>query len=245
MIMNQKKLFQLKNLVTTAAIALVASSVNAQTIDYGAFEELFGEPVTTSATGSPQRMSEVPLNMEIITQKDIKRTGAKTIPDVLRGYSGISVTQFTETDSEVGFRGYNVGYNDRVLVLVNGRQVFMDYYGLVAWETIPVELAEIRQIEVVKGPNTALFGFNAVSGVINILTYNPMYDDINSIEITGGTHKYRQGSAVKTIQGDKYGIRVSVGSYHMDKFNSKNTATGIGTSRQENSNKVSGSIDAI
>jgi iron complex outermembrane receptor protein len=56
------------------------------------------------------------------------------------------------------------------------------------WYTLPVELAEIRQIEVVMGPSTALFGFNAASGVINIITYDPMRDSINTVTASTGTH---------------------------------------------------------
>ena len=64
----------------------------------------------------------------------------------------------------------------RLLVLINGRQVYLDDYGRTAWQTLPVQIDEIRQIEVVKGPNSALFGFNAMGGVINIITFDPLAD---------------------------------------------------------------------
>src|ERR1700683_1737702 len=65
--------------------------VSAQSLDYGAFEQVFNEPVTESATGKPQRASEAPANIEIITQDDIRRSGAATIPDVLRFVTGLDV----------------------------------------------------------------------------------------------------------------------------------------------------------
>ena len=70
-------------------------------------------------------------------------------------------------------------------------------------------LDEIRQIEVIKGPNSALYGFNAVSGVINIITYDPLYDRINTAELRGGTQDYLGGSVVGTDQvGNAGGIRL-------------------------------------
>ncbi len=84
--------------------------------------------------------------------------------------------------------------------MVDGRQVYADYYGYTPWSTLPVELSDIRQIEVVMGPNSALFGFNAVGGVINIITYDPLYDDVNTASVTGGTQGLVQGSGIATFK---------------------------------------------
>src|SRR5882724_6237834 len=162
----------------SSLLAISPVTLRAQTIDYGALEQLFGEPVTTSATGSPQRATEVPANMEIITADEIRRSGAYDIPGVLRHVLGVDVMQWTSDNADVGLRGYDQAFSPRVLVLIDGRQVYADHYGYTPWAAIPVELGAIRQIEVVKGPNSALFGFNAVSGVVNIITYNPLYDDL-------------------------------------------------------------------
>jgi outer membrane receptor protein involved in Fe transport len=70
-------------------LAVVAPSANAQSMDYGALEQIFAEPVTTSVTGSPQRASQVPAGIEIITAEDIRRSGARDIPGVLRGLNGV------------------------------------------------------------------------------------------------------------------------------------------------------------
>jgi len=69
------------------------SPLRAQSMDYGSLEQLFGEPVTTSATGSPQRVTEVPANMTIITADEIRRSGARDIPGVLRHVAGVDVMQ--------------------------------------------------------------------------------------------------------------------------------------------------------
>ena len=176
-----------------------ALSLQAQTIDYGAFETLFDEPVTTSVTGSPQRASAVPASMKIITSDDIRRSGARDIPGVLRHVGGVNVLNWTNSHSDVGLRGYNRAFSSRVLVLINGRQVYADHYGYTPWQALPVELNEIRQIEVVKGPNSALFGFNAAGGVINIITFNPLYDEVNFAMLRGGSQDHLQGSAALTF----------------------------------------------
>ncbi len=191
----------------------------AQTIDYGSLEDLFGEPVTTSATGQPQRESEVPVTMKIITAEDIRRSGATNIPEILRTQSSLSVWNWTRSTYDVNVRGYNQAFSPQLLVLVNGRQIYSDSYGNTFWQNVPVQLEEIRQIEIVEGPNSALFGFNAVSGVVNIITYNPLYDDKSNATVRVGTGNYRKGDLVHTQKfGDKIGIRASAGAASFDDY---------------------------
>lgn len=213
----------------------VAGHAHAQAIDYGSLEALFGQSVTTSATGSPQKASDAPASMEIITAEDIERSGATDIPGVLKHVAGIDVLQWNLDNSDVGVRGYDKVLSARLLVLIDGRQVYADYYGYTPWSALPVELGAIRQIEVVKGPNSALFGFNAVGGVINIVTYNPLYDDINTASLTGGTQGMAQGSAVTTIKlGDIGGLRLSAGGRSDNDFSTPQTPASVGTRRGNN-----------
>jgi iron complex outermembrane receptor protein len=206
-------------LAAAASLAMVQAAT-AQSMDYGSLQDLFGEPVTTSATGKPQRASEAPAPMTIIGAEEIARSGAKDLPDILNRVAGVDVLAWGTGTSEVGVRGYNQAFNPRLLVLVNGRQVYLDFYGFVSWSSIPVQIGEIRQIEVVKGPQAALFGFNAVSGVINIITYNPLYDDKSSAQVTAGTQNYREASLVKSLKlGDKVGVRISAGARDVDEYN--------------------------
>jgi outer membrane receptor for ferrienterochelin and colicins len=205
--------------IALALTTLAPSSSYAQAIDYGSLEQLFGESVTTSATGSPQRATEVPANMEIITADEIRRSGADNIPDILQFIAGVDVRRYGFAQAEVSVRGYNQQFSPRLLVLINGRQVYLDDYGHTAWQSLPVQLDEIRQIEVVKGPNSALFGFNAVGGVINIITYDPLLDSTNAVTVRGGTQAYASGSAVMTLHADdKAGLRLSLGGFRAKEF---------------------------
>jgi outer membrane receptor for ferrienterochelin and colicins len=205
--------------IVLAIATWLAAPAFAQVLDHTMLEQVFGEPVTSSATGKPQRASDAPVNMEIVTQDDIRRSGAVSIPDALQFVTGVDVRTYGLADTEVGIRGYNQPFNPRLLVLVNGRQVYEDVYGHEFWSTIPVQLEEIRQIEVIKGPNSALYGFNAVSGVINIITYDPLRDSINTATLRGGTQSYLSGSAVGTVHlGEQAGLRVSVGGFRANDF---------------------------
>lgn len=202
-----------------AAAFINLSPVRAQSMDYGSLEQLFGEPVTTSATGSPQRATEVPVNMIIVTADDIRRSGARDIPGVLSHVAGVDVMQWANDDADISIRGYNQAFASRTLVLIDGRQVYADYYGFIPWSALPVELSAIRQIEIVKGPNAALFGFNAVGGVINIITYNPRYEDVNTASARAGTQGLAEASGVATFRLGSIGaLRLSGGLRSDDEF---------------------------
>jgi outer membrane receptor for ferrienterochelin and colicins len=191
---------------------LLSAPLAAQSVDYGALEQLFNEPVTTSVDGSPQRVSDVPATMEIITAEDIRRSGAKDIPGVLRHVGGLDTLEWGNDDVDVSVRGYDQALAERLLVLVDGRQVYADHYGYTPWSTVPVELSQIRQIEIVKGPSCALFGFNAVGGVINIITFNPLDDKVNAVQFSAGTQGTTSGAMTAThALGDRAVGRITAG----------------------------------
>jgi iron complex outermembrane receptor protein len=229
------------------ALVLLAASppILAQSVDYGALEQLFAEPITTSATGSPQRASKVPANMEIITAEDIRRSGARDVPGVLRHIVDVDLLQWGTDDTDVSVRGYNQAYSQRLLVLINGREVYADYYSFTPWSTLPIELASIRQIEVVKGPSSALFGLNAVDGVINIITYNPLYDDKDAVAVAGGTQDLTQESAVATFKlDDRAAARISAGNRSDSDFSTAIPAS-MGTRPRMDNNRTAVDFDGM
>lgn len=213
-----------KQLIYTSLAVLAASmapqtSAFAQTLDYTAMSELFGEPVTAGATGAPQRASDVPATMVIITGEDIRRFPERDIPGILRHYAGMDVVRYGFGDGQVNIRGAANGYVPRLLVLVNGREVYLDSYGYTAWSTLPVQLDEIQQIEVVKGAQSALYGFNAVSGVVNIITRNPEHGNYAMARVDGGTGSYTDLSLVAAYGfGERASVRFSLGSTRADDF---------------------------
>ncbi|MAC87709.1 MULTISPECIES: TonB-dependent siderophore receptor [Maricaulis] len=204
--------------VLALSVAFSAASA-AQTLDYTAMSDLFGEPVTAGATGAPQRASDVPATMVIITQDDIERFPEYDIPGVLRHFAGVNFNRYAFGDGQVSIRGAATPYTPRLLVLVNGREVYLDSYGYTAWSSLPVEMADIQQIEVVKGPQSALYGFNAVAGVVNIITRNPAHGDYMTARADVGTDEYSNISLSGGRQfTENFSARFSYGTQEGNEF---------------------------
>jgi iron complex outermembrane receptor protein len=215
---GRPSLSQLSLGVALAVFALPVAA-QAQSVNYAELQEMFGEPVTTSVTGKPQRASEAPADLVIITRDDIRRSPASDIPGLIQAYAGIDVVRWTAGQSDVSIRGGVQAFDPRLLVLVNGRQVYLDHYGMTNWAGIGVQLSEIQQIEIVRGPNSALFGFNAVSGVINIITINPLQTQQLVSTLEAGNDGYlllSQSAAIKL--GDRVGLRLSGGYEKSDEL---------------------------
>ena len=214
--------------VSAAALTLAAGPAFAQSLDYTSLSDLFGEPVTAGATGAPQRASDVPATMIIITQEDIARFPEYDVPGILRHYAGVDFTRYGYGDGQVSIRGVATPYSPRLLVLVNGREVYLDSYGYTAWSTLPVQLEEIQQIEVVKGAQTALYGFNAVAGVVNIITRNPENGGYLTTRVNVQTEGGRDAAFVAGHQfGDRASVRLSYGNAEVNEFTGYEGGIGV------------------
>ncbi|PKU22211.1 TonB-dependent receptor plug domain-containing protein [Telmatospirillum siberiense] len=238
--MNGGRLFVLGALM----LLPLAGGASAQQFDYGRYEALFGEPVTVSATGKPERISDTPVIMDVIGADDIARSGARDIPTLLRRLSGIDVAHSSSGTAETSIRGYQQPLGSRVMVLLNGRQVYFDGFGEDFWATLPVELEEIRQIEVIKGSQSALYGFNAVDGVINIVTFDPVDDKVNMARARIGNHSRRDlAASVTQSLGEGAGIRITAADDHAHDFGIINR-TSDNMAFAKNPNRKSVSADA-
>lgn len=120
----------------------------------------------------------------VISNDDIRRSGARSIPEALRMAPGISVAQLDNTKWAVASRGFNDRFTDKLLVLVDGRTVYTPTQSGVFWDSQHYPLYDIDRIEVVRGPGGTLWGANAVNGVINIITKDARETD--GFHFTGG-----------------------------------------------------------
>ena len=132
-------------------------------------EELLQVTVTTVAR-KPQSLSKTPAAIFVVSQEDIQRSGARTIPDILRMVPGIQVQQADASSWAVTSRGSNGIFANKLLVLMDGRTVYSPLFSGVRWDTQDTDLSSIDRIEVIRGPGGAMWGSNAVNGVINIIT---------------------------------------------------------------------------
>ena len=124
----------------------------------------------TSASRKEQRAADVAAAVFVITHEDIRRSGMTTLPDVLRLAPGVDVAQVNANKWAVSVRGFNALYANKLLVLIDGRNLYNRIFSGVLWDTEDLLLADIERIEVIRGPGAALWGANAVNAVINIVT---------------------------------------------------------------------------
>jgi iron complex outermembrane receptor protein len=161
----------------------------------------------TSASKKEQKMSRVPAAIFVITQEDIRRSGATNIPDLLRMVPGLEVAQVTPSVWAISARGFNSQYSNKLLVLIDGRTVYTPLFSGVYWDTQDVPLDSIERIEVIRGPGATVWGTNAVNGVINIMTKIAGETPGGIATSEGGTLDYGGGMA-------RYGGRLgSRGAY--------------------------------
>src|SRR5688572_2332831 len=123
----------------------------------------------TSASRRLRKLSESANAVFVITREDIRRSGATTLPEVLRMAPGVHVAHIDSNRWAVGVRGNNDRFSNKLLVLVDGRSVYTPIFSGVFWETQDTLLEDVERIEVIRGPGATMWGANAVNGVINII----------------------------------------------------------------------------
>src|SRR5438309_3075485 len=188
-------------------------SVIAAELQEGALEELrfLKEETVSIAARHEQPISEAPSNVYVITDEDIRQSGATDLPTVLRRIPGVEVIEMGGATFNISVRGDNQTSANKLLVLVDGRSIYEDLQGSVFWKGIPVTLPEIKRIEVLKGPASALYGFNAFDGVINIITRSPEEMKGTTLQFGGGEFGTVTASAIQAGTSGKLGYRLSVG----------------------------------
>ena len=158
----------------------------------------------TSVSKTEQKLSQAAAAIFVITQEDIRRSGAMNIPDLLRMVPGMDVSQISANDWAVSARGFNQQFSNKLLVLIDGRAVYTPLLGGVNWDTQDVPLEDIDRIEVIRGPGATLWGANAVNGVINVVTKRAGDTQGALVTAGGGTQNQAFGTAQfgGTIRGN-------------------------------------------
>lgn len=148
----------------------------------------------TSASRKPQRLADVASAVFVINQEDIRRSGATSIPDLLRMAPGVQVARIDSSKWAVSIRGMNGRFSNKLLVLKDGRSIYTPLFSGVYWETQDTPLEDIERIEVIRGPGAALWGSNAVNGVINIITKTSADTHGVLVSSGGGTFEKQFGT---------------------------------------------------
>ncbi len=145
----------------------------------------------TSVSKKTEKLSEAAAAIYVVTQEDIRRSGATSIPEALRMVPGLEVARIDANKWAVTARGFNGEFANKLLVLVDGRPVYTPLYAGVYWDVQDTVLADVERIEIIRGPGATLWGANAVNGVINIITKNAK--DTQGGLVSGGAGSEERG----------------------------------------------------
>jgi len=147
----------------------------------------------TSVSKKEQTLSRTAAAVFVINQDDIRRSGAFSIPDLLRMAPGVDVQQIDASAWAISIRGFNSHYSNKVLVLIDGRSVYTPAFSGVYWEDLDMPLEDIERIEVIRGPGATVWGANAVNGVISIITKSSKETQGGLVTAGGGSQLHALG----------------------------------------------------
>ncbi len=179
------------------------------------------EETVSIASRYEQPISKAPSDVYVITDEDIRNSGATDIPTLLRQVPGMEVIQTNAVDFNVSVRGNNQLLANKLLILVDGRSIYIDQSGTFLWKFLPVALTEIRRIEVLKGPASAVYGFNAFDGVVNIITKSPEEMRGSTLQIAGGELGTLLTTGVYAGTIGNWGYRVSGGHEQQQRWSDR------------------------
>ena len=202
--------------------------------------EQLGNLEVTTVSKEPQAVQRTAAAIYVLTQEDIRRSGATSIPEVLRLVPGVEVARVDSSSWAVGIRGFGNNFSKSVLVLIDGRSVYTPLFAGVNWKLQNVMLEDVERIEVIRGPGGTIWGTNAVNGVINIITRNSS-DSHGTLVSTGGgnvdqgTGSFRQGGSLgKNLNYRVYGMAFGRGpEFHADHDNFDGWQLGQGGFRMD------------
>ena len=191
----------------------------------------FSEQVVVSASRVEQEIVNAPAAITVLGPEQIETQASGDFGDLVRQAPGVNVVQLSNRDVNVNSRGASGTLATAQLVLVDGRSVYQDFFGFVAWDMISVGMDDLERVEVVNGPASAIWGANAMSGVVNLITRAPRDNPGTTLDLRMGTFERnvpgRDMDPGSTMSGtlnhsqvvsDTLAYRLSVGFSQSDAF---------------------------
>jgi iron complex outermembrane recepter protein len=184
-------------------------------------EELLSKNVAVAATKTRVDVAKAPVSVTVLTAEEIRRSGVTRLGDLFRTVPGLDVMESFPGHISVSARGTSEVFVNNMLVLVDGRRLEFQVAGVPFFENAPLRLEDIKRIEVVKGPAGALYGTNALAGIISITTFSPEESQGTLVSLTGGEHD----TALATVRhggriGDRWTYKVLAGYTYSSTFSS-------------------------
>lgn len=187
------------------------------------------EEVVVSASKTEQQLVDAPATMTVIGERALTVAPSNNYAELLRAVPGVNITQISARDVNVNTRGATSSLATSQLTVVDGRSVYLDFFGFTMWDFVPADTNEIKRIEVIRGPASAVWGANALNGVVNILTKSPRemvgqtltfgvgsFDaSVNHNGANNGTLFYARGTTAQAVN-DRWSYKASAGYYNSD-----------------------------
>ena len=190
------------------------------------------ETVVVTASKVESTLVNAPATMSVVSAEAILNSSAQNYGDLLRSVPGMNVIQLSARDVQLTNRQATGTVATSQLALVDGRTIYLDFFGVILWDTVPLGQSEIKQIEVVRGPASAVWGANALTGVVNIISRTPreslgteatfsaglLNRDAGSREGEGPGATYGASAVLARAANDRWAYKISAGYFHSDAF---------------------------
>ena len=193
---------------------------------------VYEEQIVVSASKVEQQLVNAPAAVSVVTSETIQNSPATNIGDLLRAVPGLNVSQTSARDVNITSRGATSTLSTSQLALMDGRSIYLDFFGMVMWDLLPANPNDIKQIEVIRGPASAVWGANAMTGVVNFITKTPRelaagggtsftlgvgtFDrDVPGRDSNAGSMFYINGQHAQAVN-DRWSFKVSAGYLTQD-----------------------------
>ena len=191
---------------------------------------VYEEQVVVTATKVEQQLVNAPATVSVVTADVIASTPATNYAELFKSVPGVNIAQTSARDFNITMRGAASTLATSTLALLDGRSIYLDFFGFVAWDLLPVNPNELKQVEVVRGPGSAVWGANAMNGVVNFISKTPR-------ELNGNSATIQFGAMNRDVEGgqqlgtgslfgisatharavnDRWAYKISAGGYTSD-----------------------------
>jgi outer membrane receptor for ferrienterochelin and colicins len=191
-----------------------------------------GETVVVSASRTETALVDAAATMSVLSSNVLASTAAQNYGDLLRTVPGVNVVQLSARDVNVTSRSAASTLVNSQLTLLDGRSIYLDFFGIVLWDWLPNNMNDIKQIEVIRGPASAVWGANALTGVVNIVTKSPREAEAIDVSVSGGFFSRDAGStegegvggifganaSLSRVLNDSWAFRVSAGYFNSEAY---------------------------
>lgn len=202
------------------AVVVVVRAGETEQLDIAVGEAaVAGETIVVTGSRSPEKLLDAPVTVEVVSEDAIAAAGGASYLSALADVKGIDFAEAGVNEHRVSMRGFNTQFNSRLLSMIDGRVAQLPGSGLPQANLLPSSPIDMKSIEVVVGPASALYGPNAHTGVINVITKSPWDESGATVSVRGGTQNLVDVAArVADVAGDTFGWKLTGQYLRADDF---------------------------